>query len=243
MLAWLVAIGAAGLWQWHRGRLPAWLVACVALLATASVLLPASLGALWPAGPRLFPYALILLVSGLSWPRRYARGVGLAALVVVLGMNLANGLKARALDREFRSFLSAVDLVDPGSKLLPILVDPYAGSKSIWPFWSLPSAYNVYRGGASPYVFATPYVKTGASPLQYRHRDEFGYAFLYEPGQPASAYRGVAGAYDYVLVWGVDPDLDAVLGRELALVHRDGAFRLYAAPAPERAERKRREAP
>jgi hypothetical protein len=228
MLLWLAGLGVAALWQGARHRLPAGLPAPVLVLGALSVLLPTSLGALWPAGPRLLPYAVILLVAGLSCSRRALGRVALATVILVLALNVPNALQARALDRQYRQFLSGIPLVAPGSKLLPILVDPYAGAKSIWPFWSLASAYPIYRGGATPYVFAEPYVKTGASPLRYRHRDEFGYAFLYDPPRPARDYRGVGRQYDYVLVWGVDPDLYAVLAQELTLRHRDGPLRLYA---------------
>ena len=88
------------------------------------------------------------------------------------------------------------------------------------------AALSIYRGGATPYVFAAPYIKTGASLLRYR--EEFGYAFLYGPLRPARDYRGVGRQYDYVLVWGIDTDLNAVLAQELTLRHRYGPLRLYA---------------
>ena len=234
MLLWLAGIGGAALWQGARHRFPAERLAPVLVLSALSVLLPASLGALWPAGPRLLPYAMILLVAGLSCSRRALGRVGLVMLILVLTLNIDNALQARALDRQYRQFLSGIPLVAPGSKLLPILIDPQAAAKSIWPFSTLASAYSVFRGGATPYVFAAPYVKTGASPLRYRHREEFGYAFLYGPPRPAMDYRGVGRQYDYVLVWGVDPELDAVLAQELTLRHRDGPLRLYASTRGDR---------
>ena len=228
MALWMLLIAAAALWQWRCGLLPGWLMASAAALGALSVVLPISLGSLWPAGPRLLPFAMILLASGLSIRRRHATLVGAAVLALVLAVNVPNAWKARDLDREFRQFLSGVRMVDAGSTLLPVLVEPYAGARAIWPFWSLASAYTVYRGGATPYVFATPYIKTSASPLRYRRWDDFRYAFLYEPERKAGDYRGVGRDYDYVLVWGVDAALAAVLSEELRLVHQDGKLSLYA---------------
>lgn len=124
----------------------------IGLLSGLSIVLPTSLGALWPAGPRLFPFALILLASSLSWPPRYHKLLALGMLVIVSGLSFANSLKARELDREFRIFLSGTQHVALGSKVLPILVDPFEGARSVSPFWSLAAAYTIARGGADPTV-------------------------------------------------------------------------------------------
>jgi hypothetical protein len=230
MLAWLLTLGALIALQ-----LPALLreqrpfAAAAGVLIGLAILMPGELGALWPAGPRLLPYAIVLLAVCLRMPDRPTRRrllVG-GSLALLVGLSMLTIAKIRELRAGFEDFLAAARLVEPGRRFLPILVDPGEGSRWTAPYWSLGSAYTVLRGGFNPYVFASPYVRTGASPLYYRESTPRSYAFLYDRSRLSEDYRGVSRSYDYVLLWGDDPALARVLGEEMTVLSRRGRATLY----------------
>jgi hypothetical protein len=206
-------------------------LAAAASLVVLAIVIPSSLGSLWPAGPRLVPFALLLTVVALPLPGHF-RGVVLPViLMLLLGMGFFTYRHAARLDGSYRDLISLCDRMAPGRRLLPILLAPDEGSRWVAPFWSLGSACTVQRGGMNPYVFATPYVKTGASPLAFRRPEDRQYAFLYERPGPASRYRGVSAFYDYVLLWGESSDIDSVLEDEMVPVAKRGRGTLFAAKA------------
>lgn len=229
MLTWMAGLGVVALASVRAKRTPTALLVAAATLSLIGVVAPSSLGALWPAGPRLLPFALLLGAADLAVSDGLVIWFAGTMVCLLLALGALTAAKARQLDAPFRDFLSGAEHVLPGSKILPVLVDPSAGSRDITPFWTLASSYLVLRGGASPYVFAQPYIKTGASPVHYRDRSDFPFAYLLAPRRTPADYRGVACCYDYVLLWGRDSRLEAVLGGELQLVHEQGDLRLYAA--------------
>ena len=229
MLLWLGFLGVVLIVRRRAlvAQLPAVLAA--ATLVVLAVVIPSNLGSLWPAGPRLFPFALVLLIVSVPWTR-FARwalpGMGLALLGGLCAFTVQH---AMALDGPFRDFLGPASSVQQGKRVLPILADPHEGSRWVDPFWSLASAYTVMRGGSNPYVFATPYVKTGASPLRYLSPEtDLRYAFLYDRNRGPEDYRGVSAVYDYVLLWGDSPAIAEVLGAEMTVVRRQGKATLFA---------------
>jgi len=230
MLAWVALLGVVAMVRWRdlRDALPVTLAAACLLLL--SVIVPVNMGALWPAGPRLFPFALILVIATVNWsgcPKGVVAGLG---LFLVAGLSAFTTQMAATLDQQFHDFLSAVELVQPGKKFLPILVNPHEGSRWVDPFWSLGSAYTVLRGGSNPYVFGIPYIKTGASPIRYRDGADFKYAYLYDPNRRADDYRGVSHSYDYVLLWGDSPRIASVIAAEMVQIHVRGQGILFARP-------------
>jgi len=230
VLVWLTGVLSVALGALRARSTRLWpFLGAAATLVLVAMVIPSSLGSLWPAGPRLVPFALLLIVVALPWSR-HPRVVVLPLLIALLsGMGFFTYRHAGRLNRDFRDFLSICDLVAPGSRLLPILLDPNEGSRWVAPFWSLGSACTVRRGGTNPYVFAAPYVKTGASPLAFRRPGDRQYAFLYDRLGPASRYRGVSAFYDYVLLWGESSEIDTVLAGEMVRVATQGRATLFAA--------------
>jgi hypothetical protein len=203
------------------------LLASVALTVLA-IAMPSSLGSFWPAGPRLFPFAIILLVISLPWAKLsklWIAGICLSLLIVLSGFTIRHTV---SLDKDFRDFLGAIEVVKPGRSILPILEDSADGSKWIDPYFVLISAYSVRRGGSHPYVMATPHIKRGATPLQYRRPSDRQFAFLYDEIHPAEDYRGVSVFYDYVLLWGNSPGIIEVINAEMARIYARGKATLFA---------------
>jgi len=96
------------------------------------------------------------------------------------------------------------------------------------PFWGIADAYVIRRGGATPYVFAFPAVRTNATALTTRAPLEHLYWYEQQESAPAAErYRGVGDTYDYVLLFGETPELEAVLGREMDLAFENGPLAIY----------------
>ena len=192
MLVWLLLLGAILLVGWRDVIAEGPVSLGVAGLVVLAIAMPTSLGSLWPAGPRLLPFALILLVVCLPWarlPRRWVSGVCLALIV---GLSAFTVRHLVILERGLDDFLGGVRFVEPGSSILPILASSYDASMGVDPYWALISAYTVLNGGSHPYIFASPHIMTGASPLKYRRTTDRDFAFLYEPTHPAEDYTGVS---------------------------------------------------
>jgi hypothetical protein len=210
----LLALTVALLKSWRAWRQDLALTTIV--LLGLGLLIPVSIGVLWPAGPRFFAFAL-LVALGLIRLGSLGRALFLAgvSLVVVLdvGSLIAKGLE---MNRGYQAALSALDLIQPGSKILPILVDAHEGNRHYGLYESFFCTYNLYRGGAGPYTYAIPFVATGGA-VHFKRHDEFGYRYLFHLSRnlDPTAYAGVGQVYDYVLLWGNAPALEAALAREM----------------------------
>lgn len=223
----LLALGAAACHAIYRRRVGPTLPVLTGALAVIGVTFPISLGILWPAGPRLFPFAFLTSLALIRVSGR-GRWVLLAAVTGVVladaGLVLQRSVEVNA---NYTRFFAELDQVEPGSSLLPIVDETYDAAQVVQPFWSAAALYNVYRGGANPYVFAYPHWKTGGNLLRYRHPGRFGYAFLYSDEQAPADYRGVEQSYDYVLVWPARPDIAPVLDAAMERLTPDGPLSLY----------------
>lgn len=228
LLLWLGLLGLVTALRWRDLIAANPAIISAAVLAGLAIVMPGTLGSLWPAGPRLMPFAIVLLSVSVRWAELRRGVVTISCVVLLAGMSFFTTRHAIELDRGFRDFLSAVDIVQPGKRILPILIDPHEGSRWTAPYWFLISVYTVMRGGSNPYVFADPHVKTGASPLKYRHPIGYPFAFLYERNRGADDYRGVSDYYDYVLLWGTAPSIEAVLQSEMGRMHGQGKATLFA---------------
>jgi hypothetical protein len=232
----LAAFVAAALVSIRRGGSDPRILATMLALGAAAVITPIAIGILWPAGPRVFPFALI---SALPLVRPTPRGARVFAVSIAAVVLLGAGFVLRRsleIDRDYARFLAGAEAVAPGSKLLPVIDTGFDAAGPIAPFWSIASLYTVLRGGSHPYVFARPYWKTGGDLLRYRDYASFSHAFLYQREVAPERYRGVAQAYDFAVVWGPRQPFEAVLADELPQVFEDGLLRVYGRPAA-RAER------
>ncbi len=224
--AFLLAVVLLAYWRDLVDAVPMLLAAAV--LVVLAIAIPSSLGALWPAGPRLLPFALILLIVSLPFVRLGEWSGVAASFALVIGLSAFTVHHIVRLDRGLRDFLAGAEFLEPGKSILYIPTGQYEGSRTVNPYWSLTCAYTVMRGGSHPYVLATPHIKTGASPLRYRRESDRQYAFLYDRARTAADYAGVSMAYDYVLLWGSSPDIAAVLGKEMKEIYVRGPTTLYA---------------
>jgi len=226
---------AAGVWTSLRaGRTDGRLLLLTLALVFLGVAAPIAVGILWPAAPRLFPFAYLTALALLHpGPRGQRVFAALVSAIVVLEAG-ALVERSRAIDRDYARFLSGASALAPGSRMLPVIDTLYDRSGAILPFWSAGSLYTVERGGSHPYVFARPHWKTGGDVLHYRDYTPFTHAFLYEEGVAPERYRGAAANYDYVVVWNPAPGLDAVLAEEFELSHADGPLRVYGPKAASR---------
>ncbi len=200
-------------------------------LCLVGLLMPYSLGSflrsLWPAGPRVFPYA-ILSGIGLLNLERFGRRIFIVVIsVIIVLMSFITIDKTHELSKEYKQILSGVSKIEYGRRLLPIVIEPFKGSRHTLPFLFIAVAYNVIRGGSQPYVFAHPFIRTNAIPLKFINYDAYGYAFLYRESVEAKEYRGVSRNYDYVLIWGEDPRIESVISAEMCLIYSNSPLKIY----------------
>jgi hypothetical protein len=229
----LVALSGAAVASIRRGDADERLVLTTLVLIAVGLIAPISVGILWPAGPRIFPFAYL---TGLALVHPRVRGVRVFAAIVgavVLLDAALIGYRSLEIDRDYARFLSGTEMVSRGSRILPIIDTTFDRAGPILPFWSVGSLYTTLRGGSHPYVFARPHWKTGGDAIRYLDYGAYTHAFLYEDGVTPDRYRGAAGSYDFVLVWGGDRGLDDVLGSEFRGVFEEGPLRIYG-PAEEK---------
>lgn len=229
MLVWLVLLGLVFVVRWRDLTKASPILISAAVLLGLSIAMPGSLGALWPAGPRLLPFAIVLLVAGVRWGELHRMAVVASCVLLLAGLSLFTARRVIDLDRGFRDLLGAADMVRPGTRVLPIVVDQHFGSRWTTPYLHVATIYTMTRGGSNPYVLADPHVLTGASPLKFRHAsDARQFAFLYDKNRGAPDYKGVGDYYDYVLLWGASPAIADVLDQEMSRVYARGAATLFA---------------
>lgn len=228
LLAWLGLAVAIAAWRFRELRAYLPVLAASFVLAVLACVMPASFGALWPAGPRLLPFAILAFIPVVPWSRITAKGATAALLGILAVICVLNSQATLRLKPDMRDYLGALELVRVGANVLPIKFDPNGGSKWTEPLGNMAAVYTVVRGGSNPYVFASPHTKTGASPVKYRDDVKLPFAYRYEQDQAAQDYQGVSAAYDYVLIWGSLPSVEEALGKEMTEVYESGKAHLYA---------------
>jgi hypothetical protein len=195
------------------------------LLVVAGVAMPISSGAAFVIGSRTLPFAIIM---ALTWFRFSRRGLMLAvagAAGVVCASSILNTQAALAVQPHYRTFLSGLQTVARGSKIISIIPDLAAdGNQYIQPFAGMEDSYNIYRGGSNGYALAAPYVRTGASALRLKYAPK--YTYKYAKGVTPD-YHGVGNVYDYALVYGDPSSVTAVLQAEMTPVFHNGALTIY----------------
>jgi hypothetical protein len=168
-------------------------------------------------------------VVAIPWSELHRRAVVLSSLALLAGLSAFTTQHALRLDGGYRDVLALAQLAEPGKRLLPIIVDQYAGSPWTKPYLHAEALYTIERGGSNPYVFATPHILTAASPLKYRNvSDAREFAYVYDEDRGPEDYRGVGGYYDYVLLLGQSSALAAVVGAEMVHVDSRGDATLFA---------------
>ena len=229
LLLWFCSLGLVLVCRWRDLIGEPQMFISAALLVGLAVAMPGALGSLWPAGPRLMPFAIVLLIASVRWAELHLVLVAVSCIVLLAGMSLFTARHAIELDRGFQDVLGAADIVKPGKRVLPIAIDQNLGSRWTTPYLHVAAIYTVIRGGSNPYVLADPHILTGASPLKYRNAlDDRQFAFMYDKTKGAADYRGVADYYDYVFLWGTSPAIDAVLGAEMSKMYVRGKATLFA---------------
>jgi hypothetical protein len=120
LVAWVAGVIAATTWKTWRGEVWPRAVTAAVALVTVGVVVPVHMGAIFPAGPRLFPFALMLCVASLRWSGSARRVVPLASMGLLAALCVATTLRVRELDRDYRGFVDLVASIAPGSRVLPI---------------------------------------------------------------------------------------------------------------------------
>jgi len=190
------------------------LAVLAAILVGLGLLIPISFGSLWPAGPRLFPFALLAAIGAVRPTRPMPYFACVALIVAPAACTVWRA--SEPLDRQYAAYEEAARFLTPGSTFLPVVADPREGSRRIDPFWSIASVLTIRTGAIHPYLFAAPYVRTGASPLRYRWQPRI--AIPYDPLGSPESYRGTSAEYEHVVLWGPLPAIAAVLGEDYEVV-------------------------
>jgi hypothetical protein len=179
---------------------------------------------------RLIPFILLIAtacvaqVPNLTLSKR-TRLVFLATMsIAIVAANALLILKIRQMDRVLAQYVSGVEDFEPNSLLLPIhLENPAFGQ--IRPLTRAHEYYHLQKGGANGKGLAG--LNTLAM-MWYRHypiRDTFP---TFKRSAPEQSLRRISGAYDYVLVWGIDPALSKKLAEfSFECIHQEGRLQLY----------------
>lgn len=190
--------------------------------------MPYRMGAEFVVGSRTFPFAFIAGLGSLRWDRRLLQVCVMLACALIGVSTVLNTAKVLAVQPSYKEFLSGIPFVKPGSKVLPIIGDlAYGGNKYIQPFNSVEDLYNIYRGGANPYVFAEPFVRTGGNLLKAKFAS--GPVGKFGPLNPRD-YHDAARDYEYVVCWGVLHGIKPLIAKEDRLVFSNGPLAVYARP-------------
>ena len=223
------------LWQDRRGDRMA--LVFVALLAVA-FFMPIQLGVWWIAAPRTFNPAIIAGTAVLAFGvagRRIQAAVSLTVLAATSLLNTSAGLQ---LKKEYDHFLSGLEYVEPGSYIMPIIRDPAFPdggpaqhppfiSRLYEPFYGMGDVYCIRRGGATPYAFAAPHLKTDSVPLVIKPPIKYNWQYPPYGDDDPERYRGIGETYDAVLLYVDSPPIEAVLAEEMNLVFENPPLKIY----------------
>lgn len=179
---------------------------------------------------RLVPFILIL---ALAWFGQVLRnGVGRRVEAAILGTVVVaavciSGLMTRQLasmDKVLREYVSGVEGFAPNSRLLPIhLENPTFGQ--IRPLTRAHEYYHLEKGGANGSGVGA--YNTVAMMWYRTHPVERTFP-KYEAQAPERSVRRIATTYDYVLVWGTDPELaDRLTRHGFVCVYENNRLTLY----------------
>ena len=196
------------------------------MLVIVGLFMPYQMGAAFVVGSRTLPFAFIAAGGALKWNPRLLRASIVLVCVFLAISSVLNTSKALAVQASYRVFLSGMPTVKPGSRVLPIIEDQtLGGNKYITPFTGVEDLYNIYRGGANPYVFAEPLVGTGGNLLRAKY--DLSFAFKFSPHPWRQDYRGVSKNYDYIICWGRLPTIKPAIASEAPLVFENGLLSIY----------------
>jgi hypothetical protein len=224
---WLITFGLVLLWRWRDIVVVPHVTGPALLLLFLAVAMPQSMGALWPAGPRLLPFALVMLFSTIRWSA-LPRSAASSGLALMVGLSALTVRQAMQFDQGYRDTLAAANEIRTGMRVLTI-IDSQRGPRWTMPYRHLGALVTTFRGGSNPFVFAAPTILTGATPLRYR-QDSDAVAYAFPPDQRRSPleYAGVSGSYDYVLLLGSPHGVAEVLEQEMTKVSVSGLATVYA---------------
>lgn len=227
-VALLALFTAAIVWQARGGTiLHARLLVLSIMLVTIGLFMPYQIGGEFVVGPRTLPFAFIAAVGALKWNARFLRASTVLVCMFLAISSTLNTSKELAVQPSYRVFLSGMPTIKPGSKVLPIIEDlTLGGNKYIQPFNSVEDLYNIYRGGANPYVFAEPLVGNGANLLRSKYAP--GIISKFARNSQRIDYRGVSKDYDYVICWGRLPAIKPTIASEAPLVFENGLLSIYS---------------
>jgi len=201
----------------------------LALLLVMAVL-PYSINAMSPAGPRVLPFAIIVAMGVIHLRPQGWKIAATAATAAMVITSVFNTRAALAVQPACREFLAGMDSVAYGSRILPVFADmSLGGTKYCGPFWGIEDAYTIFRGGSNPYCYAAPYWKVGAHVLKFWHYDE-SYTYRFEQPSPRQKYDGVSREYDYVLIFGDLPFVASQVSREMRLCETHGRLQVFGRP-------------
>jgi hypothetical protein len=148
-------------------------LACAAVFLGLFLVLPMQMGAWWYVYPREAT-AMVLIGFGAfpNLPRSIWLRVPLVAMLAWAGVRVARVVvdNYARFDAATRDFTAIVQEIPQAPRLMYLVFDHGGSTRTTTPFIHLPAYVQAEKGGWLGFHFAT----WGASPLQYRPRDEPG---------------------------------------------------------------------
>ena len=242
----ILLLAAAVFVQCRRGKALWQPVLLAGLLVVIGSALPYQIDDWFIVGSRTLPFALIAAVAALNLRPRGWHIATAASMLLLLVSSVGNTRVSLQVQPKYDEFLSGLQVIPYGSRILPIIPDlALGGHQYIEPFNGIEDVYNIYRGGSNPYVLAMPrWVEpadplpdpaadvnavggepNGAPLLRYKYIPLYAYKFA---GYPRTAqYRGAGKVYDYFVLYGPTPSITPAIEQQARLVFSKGDLRIY----------------
>ena len=242
----ILLLAATVIVQLRRGRALWQPILLAGLLVVIGSALPYQIDDWFVVGSRTLPFALIAAVAGLNLRPRGWRIAAAASMLLLTVSSVGNTRVSLQVQPKYDEFLSGLQVIPYGSRVLPIIPDlALGGNEYIEPFNGIEDVYNIYRGGSNPYVLAMPRwvgpsdhlpdpaadvhavggEPNGAPLLRYKYVPLYAYKFA---GYPATArYSGAGKIYDYFILYGRTPSIEPAIEQQAKLVFTKGDLRIY----------------
>jgi hypothetical protein len=224
LLIGMTALIAAALWSTRSSRPDRPILALGLVLMAFGAVLPQHYGAFSPMGPRVMPFALVVLSGAMALTERGWRRAAAFSAAITVPLAVLNLTAVRQQQPIYREFMAGISSVAYGSRILPVIEGWEGGWALNPPIGKIEDTYNLARGGSNPLAYVYPQLGTGAYLLKFRQAQP-DTSYRWKPGSPPPL-AGASKVTDYVVLFGY-PRLREPLAAELDLCYSGGRLAVF----------------